>query len=68
MSGIQDKGAIGQARVRNLEVRLVNDLVPVDEDIEIEGAGAVGDGCGAVAAEFALDPEQMIEKLARRQV
>jgi len=52
----------------NLEAGSVNRLIAVKQEIEVEGTGAVGDGGGAVAAEFALDLEQPVEKFARGQV
>ncbi len=64
----QDEGAIRQAGVGNLEAGRMDDLVSVEEDVEIEGAGAIRDGRGAVTPEFALDAEELIEKFACGQV
>lgn len=63
--GDEDKGALGEAMMRDFEVELREDEVVVEEEIEVEGAGAVGDGAGAIAAEVALDGKERVEKDAR---
>ena len=61
----EDEGALGEAGMRNLKVELGNDEIAVEENVEIEGAGAVGGSQGAVAAVVALDGEQSMKKLVR---
>ncbi len=51
--------------MRDFEGGLADDEVAVEEDVEVEGAGTVGEGGGAVAAEVALDGEEGVEEWAR---
>jgi len=51
-----------------LEVELREDEVAVEDEIEVEGAGAVGEAGGAVAAEVALDGKEGVEKDARGEI
>jgi len=64
----QDEGSLGKARVRDFESRLVEDEVAEEENIEVEGAGAVGDAEGALAAEVVLNGEKGFEERARRHI
>lgn len=63
--GDKDEGALGEAGMGNFEAGLADDLGAVEKDIEVEGAGTVGELQGAIAAEFALDVEKLLEELAR---
>ena len=64
----QDEGSLGKARVRDFESRLAEDEIAEEENIEVEGAGAVGDAGGAVTAEAVFDCEQSAEQFSRRQI
>ena len=66
--GDEDEGALGQAGMRELEVELREDEVAAEDEIEVEGAGAVGEAGGAVAAEVALDGKEGVEKDARGEI
>ena len=60
----EDEGALGEARVGDLETGLGDDEIAVEKDVEVEGARAIGNGGGAIAAEFALDGEEGGEEIA----
>ena len=62
----ENKLALREAGVGDLEARFTDFNAAEKKNVEIEGARAVGDGGGAVAAELLFDPEQAVEKLARR--
>ncbi len=64
----EDEGTLGEARMGNFEIELPEDEIAVEKNVEIERAGAVGNGSRAVAAEFTLDCEQGVEKLTRGEV
>ena len=49
----------------NLQARLADLLVPVYQNIQIQGARAIPNAGGAVAAEFPLDAEQAVEQGVR---
>ncbi len=66
--GDEDEGAPGETWMRDFEVELREDEVGVEEEIEVEGAGAIGKGGGSVAAEVALDGEEGFEEDARRKI
>ena len=66
--GDEDKGALGEAGMREFEVELREDEVSVEEEVEVEGARAVGEAGGAVAAEEALDGKQGVEEDARGEI
>ena len=66
--GDEDEGALGETGMRDFEVELREDEVAVEEEIEVEGARAVGEGDGAVAAEVALDGKERVEKNARGEI
>jgi hypothetical protein len=65
---VDHEGALGQSRVRDLEARLADDLVAVEQEIEVDRAGTPPLLAGTVAAEAPLDLEQAVEELARTQV
>jgi hypothetical protein len=52
--------------MRHLEAGLVHALVPVEEQVQVERAGAAGRPCPD-AAELGFDREQHVEQAARRQ-
>ena len=60
----ENEGAFSETRVGNIEAGFAEEEVVVEEDVEVEGTRAVGDGCGAVAAEIALDGEEGVEEIA----
>lgn len=64
----EDEAAFGHARVREGERGGVEDGVGGEEEIEVEGAGAVGGGVGAVASEGAFDGEKFAEDFGGRAV
>ena len=64
----KDEGSLGEAGVRDFEVELRKDEVVVEEEIKVEGAGAVGEGGGAVTAEAALDGEKSVKERARCEI
>lgn len=66
--GNEDEGALGEARVRDFEAGLQEGEIAVEKNVEVEGAGSVGDGGGAVAAEVTLDGEQGVEQGARGEI
>jgi hypothetical protein len=49
--------------VRNVEAGFAEDQIAVKDEIEVEGARAVGNFGQAVAAEFVLDGEKSTEQL-----
>ena len=54
--------------MRDFEAGLGEDEIAVEEDVEVEGAGTVGNGAGAVASERALDGEKRVKEPARREI
>lgn len=64
----EDEGALGEARVRDFQAGLADDQIAVEENVEVEGTGAVGDLSGAVAAKVALDREESGEEIARGKI
>ncbi len=67
VEGDEDKGALGEARMGDFEAGFAEDEIAVEENVEIEGARAIGDACGAVAAEFAFDEENGAKQFEWRQ-
>lgn len=63
----QNEGALGHARMRNLQIGLTEAKVSQHQDIQIEGARAVAWAERAVAAVLALEVEQRIEQRVRRK-
>jgi hypothetical protein len=60
--GNQNKSALGKARMGNVEAVLVNFLFAKEQDVEVESSWAILDAGRAVAAEFALNPKQVVEE------
>jgi hypothetical protein len=65
--GYEDEGALREAGMRNFKAGLGEDEVAIEEDVEVEGAGAVGNGGGAVTTEETLDEKEGGEKGARSE-
>lgn len=63
--GHEDEGALGEAGMGQLQAGLAEAEVAEEKQIEIEGAGAVGQAARAVAAVPGLDGEQAHEQSAR---
>jgi hypothetical protein len=54
--------------VGDVEVRFVENQGAEQQDVEVQGAGAVGNAGGSVAAELALDAEERGEEGGGREV
>jgi hypothetical protein len=65
--GHEDKGALREAGMRNLKAGFREDEIAVKENVEVEGAGTVGDGVGAITTEEALDEKEGSEEGARSE-
>jgi hypothetical protein len=63
--GDENKRALVEARVRDFEGGFVQNEVTINDDVEIEGTGAVGDSSRTIAAEVALDFEERAEEFER---
>ncbi len=59
----EDEGALVQAGVGQDKLGRVEDGIAVEQDVEVDDAGTVGDGGGAVAAHLLLDGEEGGEEL-----
>ena len=57
-----------QARVRNLKAGLVDRLVAVEEQVEVDRAGAETGADAPDAAQTSFDLEQTLEQHARRKL
>jgi hypothetical protein len=64
----ENEGSLGETGVRNVEVGFVENQGSEQQDIEVEGAGAVGNAGGAVAAKLALDAKKGGEEGGGREV
>jgi len=53
--------------MRDFKSGFAKDEIVVEENVEIEGARAIGNTGGAVAAEFAFDEENGAKQFERRQ-
>ena len=58
MERYEHEGALRKSRVRNIEVGLVKHIVAIQQQVEVEGAGPVGNRSPAIAPEVALDAEK----------
>jgi len=56
------------SRMRNLQARFADPLVPIYQNIQVERTRAVADSGGAVPAEFLLNSEQTLEQGARVEI
>jgi hypothetical protein len=63
----EDECALREAGMRNFKAWLRKDEIAVKENVEVEGARAVGDGGGAIATEEALDEKEGGEEGARSE-
>lgn len=57
----EDECALGQAGMRNFKIGLTELKVSDHQDIQIEGARAVADTCGAITAELTFNIEQRFQ-------
>jgi len=62
VEGHEDEGALCETGMGNFKAGLREDEIAVEENVEVEGAGAVGDAVQAVAAKSALDFEEVFEE------
>lgn len=65
--GYENKGALREAGMRNFKAGLRKEEIAVEENVEIEGAGTVGDSDGAIATEEPLDEKEGGEEGARSE-
>jgi hypothetical protein len=65
--GDEDECALGEAGVRDFEAGLGDYEIAIEKKVEVDGAGAVRNGRGAVSAEVALDGEERVEEIARKE-
>ena len=65
--GYEDEGALHEAGMRNFKAGLREDEIAVKENVEVEGAGTVGDGGGAITTQEALNEKEGIEEGARSE-
>jgi hypothetical protein len=63
----EDEGALGQAGMGNFKIRFADAEIAVEENVEIERAGAVGEARRAVAAELLFDGQQGVKQRARSE-
>ncbi len=54
-----------KARVRDVQAGLAENEIAIKSDVQIEGAGTVGDDGRTIAAEIALDGEEHAEQFER---
>ena len=64
--GLERETALVEARMRNVEARLVDDLVAVQEEVEVERPRAPA-GAVANAAELDLTSQERVEKRPRAE-
>jgi hypothetical protein len=65
---LEGEPSLGQTRVGNGQAGLVDDLVPVEEKIEVDRAGTEAGADAPDSPQLALDGEQALEELSRRQL
>jgi hypothetical protein len=65
--GHEDEGALSKAGMRNFKVGLREDEIAVEENVEVQSAGTVGDGGGAITTKEALDEKQGSEEGSRSE-
>jgi hypothetical protein len=63
----ENKGALRKAGMWNFKAGLGMDEIAVKEDVEVEGARAIGDGHGAITTEEPLDEKEGGEQGSRSQ-
>jgi len=64
----EDEGSLSQARMRNLEAGLGENKIAVEQEVEIEGAWAVGNRARAIASEETLNREKRVKERAWRKI
>lgn len=64
----KDEGALRQARMRDNKIDFAEDEITIEQDVEVEGARAVGKDGVAVTAEGTLQAEQSTEQFVRAKV
>jgi hypothetical protein len=64
----EDESAGSKAGMGNFEVGLGDDLIAEEENVEVECARSVGEAGCAIAAEFTLDGEEVLEQGAGGEV
>jgi hypothetical protein len=63
----ENERSLGEAGVRDVEIGLVKDEGSKEQNVEVEGAGAVLNPGGPVPAELALDVEQSVNERRGRK-
>ena len=61
----QDKSALCQARMRNLQARLADFKVTEEQNVEVQSPGSVADAYSAVPAKLFFDGQQAAQQLFR---
>lgn len=56
----ENEGTLGEPGVGNHEIRFVDDLIAVEQEIQIQCTRSILDAAGAVAPELALDAEEFL--------
>src|SRR5437016_5848253 len=64
--GLEDESPLMQPGMRDAKARLVDPLVPVQQEVEVERPRAAGKPLAA-APELALDAQEQLQERARRQ-
>jgi hypothetical protein len=64
----EHKSSLGETGVGDVEIGFVKNQGTKQQDIQVEGAGPIGNAGRAVAAELALDAEESSEEGRRRKV
>jgi hypothetical protein len=68
MERYKHEGALRKSGVGNIKVGLVKYVVTIQQQVEVEGAGSVGNRCRSIAPEVALDAEKSRQQRGGRQV
>ena len=68
MERYEHEGAFRKPRVRNIEVGLVEYIVTIEQQVEVEGAGPVGNRGRTIAPEVALDSQKRRQQGGGRQL
>jgi hypothetical protein len=67
VEGHEDEGALCETGMGNFKAGLREDEIAVEENVEVEGAGTVGDGGGAIPAEDTFDEKEGCEEGSRSE-
>jgi hypothetical protein len=65
--GYENKGALRKAGMRNFKAGLRKDDIAIEENVEVKGAGTVGDGDGAITTEESLNEKEGGEEGSRSE-